>query len=338
MKKSHLFLLVALFFIVTGGLFAQNAQELRFGTYVSGNLNSGDEIWYSLRPAESGFVIVEVTSDMDTYLEFFNAQRELLAEDDDGGEGYNAKLEIFAESGKTYYIKVRGYDSGDTGPYRILASVKPLPAARDLSFGNFMSGNLSSKEEQWYRVRTTQAGLVTVETSGGVDTIMEVYNGSWQLMGSDDDSGENYNARLEILVEPNQTYYFKVGGYGSDDTGSYRIFANFETIQTENNTERSRAITLRLGEAFPVFLLKSSESRWYVYNLTRSAAFVVQTRGNMDTMLFLYDSNGNQIADDDDGGEGNNAMIYQRLNQGTYYIEVKGYDGTGRCTLHAETR
>jgi hypothetical protein len=338
MKKNHIFLLVALFFIVTGGLFAQNAQELRFGTHVSGNLNSGAEIWYSLKPTESGFVIVEVTSEMDTYLEFFNAQRELLAEDDDGGEGYNAKLEIFAESGKTYYIKVRGYDSGDTGPFRVIATSKPLPAARDLSFGNFLSGTLSSGEEQWYRVRTTQAGLVTVETSGGVDTVMEVYNSSWQLLEGDDDSGEDYNARLEILTESNQSYYYKVRGYSSDDTGSYRILASFETIQTENNTERSRAITLRLGESFSVFLLSASESRWYVYNLTRSAPFVVQTRGNMDTLLFLYDSNGNQIADDDDSGEGNNAMVSQRLNPGTYYIEVRSYSGQGRCTLHAETR
>jgi hypothetical protein len=338
MNKSPKFLIAAvLFLIVTGGLFAQNAQELRFGAVVSGSLTSGAEVWYSIRPAETSFIVIEITSDIDTYLEFYDAQRVLLMENDDGGENYNAKIEIYAESGKTYYAKVRGYDSGETGPYRIMASFKSLPAARDLRIGNNMSGNLSSGEDQWYKVQTTQAGLVTVETSGGIDTIMEVYNGSWVFMESDDDSGEGNNARLEILADANQTFYFKVRGYDGD-TGPYRILASFETIQTGNNTERARAETIKLGEASSVFLLKSPESRWYVYTLTRTATFVVQTRGNMDTLLFLYDSNGNQLAENDDGGEELNAMISQRLSAGTYYIEVKGYDSTGRCTLHTELR
>jgi hypothetical protein len=338
MNNSHKLLIVAMFLIVTGGLFAQNAQELRFGAVVSGNLNSGDEIWYSLKPTETSLIVVETTGDTDTYLEFYDAQRTLLAEDDDRGESYNARIEIYAESGKTYYVKVKGYNSSEAGPYRIMASFKPLPAARDLRFGNDMSGNISSGEDNWYKVQTTQIGLVTVETSGSVDTFMEAYNSSWALVDSNDDGGEGNNARLEIFADANQTFYIKVRGYGSEDTGSYRILASYEAIQTENNTERSRAVTLKLGEAAYVFLLKSSESRWYVCALPRAALFVVQTRGNMDTLLYIYDGNGTLLVEDDDGGEGYNALISQRLNQGTYYIEVKGYDRSGRCTLHAEIR
>ena len=59
----------------------------------------------------------------------------------------------------------------------------------------------------------------------------------------------------------------------------------------------------------------------------------------MDTLLCLYDSRGNLIKEDDDSGEGANALISERLGSGTVYIEVKEYEGnTGRCTLHAETR
>jgi hypothetical protein len=338
MNKNHLFSVVAvLFFIVNGGLFAQNMQELRFGTDVSGNLNSRAEIWYSLRPAENGFIVVETMSDIDTVLEAYDAQRNLLKEDDDGGEGYNARIEIYATAGRTYYIKLKGYDD-ESGPYRIRASYKPLPATADLRFGTPTSGNLSSRGESWYRVRTTQAGLLTIETLGSLDTLMEAYDGSWTFLERNDDGGEDNNARLEIVVDANQNYYFKVWGYDEDDSGPYRILASFEAISLENNTERSRAVTLKLGEAAYVTLLNSSESRWYVYTLTRAATFVVQTRGSMDTLLYLYDSNGNLIADNDDGGEDYNALISQRLNPGTYYIEVKGYDSTGRCTLHTEIR
>jgi len=59
----------------------------------------------------------------------------------------------------------------------------------------------------------------------------------------------------------------------------------------------------------------------------------------MDTLLYLYDSRGTLIAEDDDSGEGANALISVRLNPGTYYIEVKGFNGQiGRCTLHGEVR
>jgi hypothetical protein len=59
----------------------------------------------------------------------------------------------------------------------------------------------------------------------------------------------------------------------------------------------------------------------------------------MDTRISLYDSQGVLLVDDDDSGEGGNAMIWERIGSGTFYIEISEYWGdTGRCTLHAEIR
>jgi len=135
-------------------------------------------------------------------------------------------------------------------------------------------------------------------------------------------------------------YRIKASVY--DEGGPYRIRASIESLppETEWNTERSRAVTIKLGEAIPVFLRSPSESRWYRYDISRAGTqFVVQTRGNMDTTLALYDAQGKLIEEDDDSGDGTNALLSVRLNSGTVYIEVKEYnDGVGRCTLHAETR
>jgi hypothetical protein len=169
---------------------------------------------------------------------------------------------------------------------------------------------------------------------------MEAYDSSDKLIAEDDDGGSNYNARIEMNVAANQTYTFKVKGYGGE-SGSYSIMATYEALppDTERNTERSRAVALRLGEAVSVRLRASNESRWYSYNMPRTGTFVVQTRGSMDTELFLYDSRGTLITEDDDSGENRNALISQTLNTGTYYIEVKGLSGrTGQCTLHTEIR
>ena len=62
---------VLLFAFITGLAFSQTpgaaAHELRLGGVpVSGFLHHGSEIWYSVRMASDGFLIVETTGDTDT--------------------------------------------------------------------------------------------------------------------------------------------------------------------------------------------------------------------------------------------------------------------------------
>ena len=341
-RKIFLILFAALFLIVSGSLFAQqNAQELRFGVAVSGNLGSGEEIWYIVRATENCFITVETTGNTDTYLEVYDSQRNLLMDDDDGGSDYNAKIEMLAARGSSYLVKLSAY-SYESGPFRIMSSYTPLSNAVELRLGTALSGNLSPGQKLLYSIRTTDAGLYTVETTGDTDTYMDAYDSSFTHIGYNDDGGSSYNARIEIFAEANKTYYLVLRGYDSSESGQYRIFSSFEnvTIADTNNTTRSAAAVLSLGEAIPVFFTASDQSRWYVYQVSRSLTFTVQTRGNMDTILYLYDSNGNLLDENDDySDESYNAQISMRLSAGTYYIEVTGYGGgMGRCTLHAEIR
>jgi hypothetical protein len=212
---------------------------------------------------------------------------------------------------------------------------------QELRAGNWVSGNLSNGEEKWFSFRPSGAGIVVVETSGNLDTCLEAYDASRNELAEDDDGGEDYNARVEIFAEAGKTYLFKLYCYDEDESGPYRIRASFESVppDTERNTERSRAVPIKLGEAMPVFFRSSSESRWYRYELTRAGTLIIQTRGSLDTIMILYDARGNPIEEDDDEGEGYNALISARLNPGTVYIEIKEYDGLlGRCSLHAEIR
>ena len=348
MKKLCIFLILSLFVSVC--LFtqtAQNPQELRPGAVpVSGNLHDGSEIWYSVRAASNGFIIVETTGDTDTYLEAYDERRNLLMENDDGGEGNNARIEIFAAAGRTYLFKLRGYGGYVTGPYRIWASAEPVPTAAQLTFGTEQTVNLSPGARNWYSVRTTSAGYIIAETSGNdIDTYMYAYDSQYNLLMQNDDGGSGLNARIEFSAEPNQTYFFVVRAFSSSAAGSYGIYANHEPIppDAERNTDRSRAVTVRLGEAIPIYFRAVNESRWYRYEATRpGTVFVVQTRGSLDTTLLLYDSWGNLIAEDDYSGDYPNGLIHERLNPGTYFIEVRTFTNgaglTGRCTLHAETR
>jgi hypothetical protein len=343
-KIRSLAVFAGLFLFIAGGLFAQTPRELRFGTPVSGQLYEREEQWFGVRSPEGGFIIVETAGNKDTYLEGYDASRKLIDANDDGGEDANARLEILAEAGKNYLFKLLLYDEDDSGPYNIRASFESFSRERELRPGTRVSGNLGGGESHLYSIRPPAAGTLTVETFGDIDTILRAYEASQGFIASDDDSGEEYNAMLEIFVEAGKKYFFRLGCYDTNEGGAYSVLASFETVppDTERNTDRSRAVSLKLGEPVQVYFRSRSESRWYRFDISRPGTlFTVQTRGNTDTFMVLYDGKGDVIAENDDSdlAEGLNAYISERLNSGTVYIEVKPYSGqTGRCTLHAEIR
>jgi hypothetical protein len=109
------------FLISLFGLGAQQAQELIPGIEIFGNLDAGEEHWFSIQAAETGRVIVYTSGNTDTYLEAYDSDNSLIGSNDDGGAGTNARLRIPVEAGRTYLFKLRGYDEFDSGPYRIIA-------------------------------------------------------------------------------------------------------------------------------------------------------------------------------------------------------------------------
>jgi len=211
-------------------------------------------------------------------------------------------------------------------------------SSNELSIGNWVPGHLYAGQEYWFSFRPTGTGFLTVETTGSVDTYLEAYDASLKLIDENDD-GDDHNARLNFFVEPGETYLFKLRGYDENVTGPYSIRALFEAASADaGNTERSRAVLLKQDNSIPVSFRSSEESRWYRYDLTHlENLLIIRTAGNSDTYLKLYDSQGRLLAEDDDSGEDNNALLSKRLSPGTYYIEITLYTGkTGRTTIQAE--
>jgi serine protease Do len=178
-----------------------------------------------------------------------------------------------------------------------------------------------------------------VETTGSIDTYLEAYDASRTLFAEDDDGGNNGNAKLDVFAESGRTYLFKLRGYDKDEAGPYSIRAIFEAAPAdEGNTQRSRAVLLKHDDSIPVLFRSGSESRWYRYDLPRQRnLLIIRTIGSLDTYLKLYDSQGNLVAENDDSGEGANALLSEKLGPGTYYIELTLYESkTGRTTIQAE--
>jgi len=77
-----------------------------------------------------------------------------------------------------------------------------------------------------YMVRTTRSGTLVVETTGNTDTYMIAYDSSYRQIATDDDSGQGTNARIQLTVNANETYYFNVTGFGAYTSGIFSVSAS----------------------------------------------------------------------------------------------------------------
>jgi len=339
MKKVLCLIIVVLF--ISGSIFAQDIQELRIGSSISGNLSPGINFIYSVRTARAGVLTVETTGNIDTILEAFNEQEQFITGDDDSGEGNNARIEIVVQANKTYYFLLYGYDNNETGSFRISASHRNIPNPSELRFGSSTNANMSRGQEFWYRVRTPNIGYITVRTAGDIDTYLEVYDDAYNfLMYDDDGAGEGLNALVEFIAEANKVYFIRLKGYDREVSGRTSISSSFEALPPDaGNTSIENAVTITPGVEQTFYFRSDSDVRWFLYEPTRTVTLTIFTSGNVDTVMYILDSEGELVAEDDDSGEDYNARIVQRLNAGTYYIIVIEYWGRlGPFSIHSQVR
>ena len=69
---------------------------------------------------------------------------------------------------------------------------------------------------------------------------------------------------------------------------------------------------------------------WFRFTLTEASDLMIGTTGTTDTRCLLNDVDGNQVAQDDDSGEGSNCWLdLQALPPGTYLLRISHYSWWG---------
>ena len=87
-------------------------------------------------------------------------------------------------------------------------------------------------EEDTFRFVVAEAGQHTVETEGSTDVVVGLFgpDDDKALVGADDDSGQDRNARLEASLWPG-AYLLRVRHYSPTRTGDYRISVRSEVAR-----------------------------------------------------------------------------------------------------------
>ena len=245
--------------------------------------------------------------------------------DDQSGEENNFLIRARLDPG-TYYIEVR-VSGIETGNYVIHVDVvvddhsDTIAMATELTLNTSVSGTIDSGNDvDYFSIDISTPTFVAIFTTGNLDTVGTLYNGTNTFLQSDDNSGGYPNFLIRDRLDPG-TYYIQVASFG---TGNYVLHVDVvTTTEIELNTSISGTID------------PGNDVDYFSIDISTPTFVVIFTIGNLDTRGTLLDRTNTFLQSDDNSGGYPNFLIRDRLDPGTYYIQVGSF-GTGNYVLHID--
>lgn len=293
------------------------------------------------------------------------ASGEVLAEDDDGGEGLASRARIYSEEGQQVEITVSPFglfsEDSSSGPFRLeLRPVLSRPQdVRGVSYGSVLDGMLESGAEHLFTIEGEKGALLEVALvagDDGLDPTLSLFEGrgaNGDPVSTNDDGGDGVNSLLRYVFPESGTYTIMAEPFG-DSSGSYTLRVAPEReymvqapVQVLGLGDRAAG---RLGEGYESGSIDPTE---ITYELTAEAIAAIRASNgevtfNMTTPLFEDENFPSgvdsylelgfetplgfaSVMSDDDGGEGLNSRIAIDLSP------ISGGDWLERLRLRASS-
>ena len=302
---------------------------IQSGETVGGMLPLGGTDVWTLDAQEGQYVTIRldgVDSDaLDTYLEFYNEDGLLVAEDDDGGEGTNARIVDFPVITSGIYI-IHALTYSGEGDYTLSLEIAEEPTVGGvIEYGQMVGEVLTEGSEHGWFFQGSEGTVVTIAMSAlndELDCYLDLYGPNGLALTDDDDSGENLNALIEYYELPADGVYRIVArGVLFDVVGAYEL--------TLDRTEMVVEGTLTYGETVDATLEPGKRHHWLFEGEVGDVVSISMTAltEGMDTYLELFAPDGVRVMTDDDGGGDSDAKIstFELSLSGTYRIIARGY-------------
>jgi hypothetical protein len=284
----------------------------------------------------------------DPLLRLYDSSGQEVAMDDDGGDGFNSYLEYLAPSTGNYFLAAAPYGEAAKGGYTLSARAGDIPAdsSTDASLsadGDYREGVLApAGDRDWYRIDLAEGQALRIGLTGSElgdalgDPYLVLYGPDGGERARDDDGGEGLNSWMEYQATVAGPHYLEVRGFIDDAAGRYAI----SVTPGEIGASPDGAEYLQPGfEGRTSMIGEAGDSDWFIVEMIEGRPYRFNLDGVegelADPVLTLYDGEGNQVAQDDDGGIGlNSYLTFASPTGGSYFAAASSYDGgTGRYTL-----
>ena len=289
---------------------------------------NGEDVWtFDAQEGQYATIGLDaVDSDgLDTYLELYDEDGIVIAEDDDGGMGTDSLIFDFQfDASGVYYIHVSAYSGA--GDYRVSLEIADASSGGgEIEFGETVEAMLRGGGEHEWEFSGSEGDEIRIAmnaTEGDLDCYLELYSPDGDQLFYDDDSGQALNALIDYFVLPEDGLYRIVASDLSGESGEYELDLEMAQLEVEGNLVpgQAAAATLELAERHH-WLFEGEAGD--IVNIS-----LASDDDDLDTYLELYAPSGEQVTTDDDGGEGSSAAIweFELPHTGTYRVVARGYN------------
>ncbi|MEW6566629.1 MAG: pre-peptidase C-terminal domain-containing protein [Chloroflexota bacterium] len=336
--------------------FCPGVTTVSIGESLEDELTAGAEVCYRLHldQAQDLRLTVIAGDDFDSIMSLYDRDGNLLQEDDDSGPGLNPQLRFHFDEGGTYFVTVRGYSGGESGPFTLTVSeavsIDAAESARPLPFNERLRGAVTAADElylapydiylygvmyyfeaqaqDWIEieVRARSIGSSLVPSVGLFDEAFSVLAVTPNEEGGD--------AHLALLIPSDGRYYVLVTTQ-TEDYGTEEDYF-FDITLTLGTAPEAGGGPIAYGQTDEGYVLTGEGDRWTFQGSAGDIVTISMGSELIDCYLELLDPAGATIASDDDSGGNRDALIngFRLPSSGTYTIIASGYGGaTGPYTL-----
>jgi hypothetical protein len=200
----------------------------------------------------------------------------------------------------------------------------------------------------WYRLRLVQGRRYALALDGvpnaegvALDPVLSIYDAAGNQVAFNDDAN-GLNSALTYVAPQNGDVFVEARAYSEGETGQYRLSVSSTEIPPDDaGNDASTRNRVNVGRAVNGQLEYEGDVDWYRLSTRTGTRYSVTLNGSGDTpvgdpYLRVIDSEGNDIAVNDDADGLNSALQFTVQNNGSVFVEARAYADayTGGYTLN----
>jgi len=304
----------------------EKAISVTVGYSSSHTISSSGQHWFKFTGTGDPVIFETEGNVVDTYIWVFEGNSSGTGiHDENSGEGSNALCSFNSTLGTMYFIKIEPR-SGTSGTYTLVVTAptfnirtNPIP----VTVGYSSSHTIISSGQHWFSLQGTGNSVVFETQSNVVDTSINLYiEDSTSSILTD-------NTRIGFSTVLGTMYFIRVeplSGMSGTKNGTY-TFSVCNGIG--DGSSQSYAIPVMVGYSSTHTFNLSSDQHWFSF-LGTGSTVVFETEGNVvDTFIAVFGTGVPLFNDDDNSGEGSNALYDLNTTLGTtYFISITARSGT----------
>ena len=336
------------------GVLSEQGSALRYGDSVIGAISDSEpQVYYSFQAQQGDILTVAMvrsSGTLDPYLKVVDEERFVIADNDDqtGADTRNARIDTLIINRTGTYIIVasryRELDGDSAGSFVLTleeaensgtgsSQLAPLP----MRYGEAKTAVLSHRQyERFYSFNAEKDDLITISMSRGsageLDSYLILADERFSSIFEDDDSGGGQNAKIaDYRIPADGKYHIIATRFeGSKGTSLGAFLLTLDAVGSAFQDVPPDAASINYGTSVTGQIDAANEHDLYAFYARQGEIITVSmTRvdGDLDAYLELLDSAQEVVLSNDDGGNGQNALIdsYTIPFSGLYFIRARRF-------------